>query len=352
MWLLWLCLQLAAQISPPGGGLSRSNTVRAAQGPTFISGQVFLEDGSGIDSPIAVLGGCRGVMQMLGYTDLKGHFSFDLKGNRPIDDVTAGSTRSGAVCEVSARLEGYRSSVIELDARASIDNPELGTILLHRIGAQEGRTVSLTSLKAPKAAQRAFQKGMEATRKHRTDEALAQFQKAVQLYPSYADAWFRLGHAQAEKNDADAARASFGKAIAADPKLTPPYVELTGLDVSQERWPEANEHAREAIKLDPFSAPVVYFFDALANYKLKNWQAAEKSARDLEQIDVQHHFIKINRMLAALLVAKNDYSEAAEQLRDYVKYSETGGNAESEKDVDEVKGQIAELEKKLAASSP
>lgn len=124
----------------------------------------------------------------------------------------------------------------------------------------------LTSLEAPKAARHAFDKGVDAFRKHRLDEAAARFEKAVALYPKFADAWYRLGHVQGENKQPDAARASFAKAIAADPKLVPPYVELAGLDVSQERWQDAVDHAQRAIKLDPFSSPVVYFFDALANY--------------------------------------------------------------------------------------
>jgi tetratricopeptide (TPR) repeat protein len=345
LWPIILFLTLAAQMTSPGGGLPHPSASRSNPAPVFISGQVFIEDGSSIDSPIAILGGCRGSMHMLGYSDLKGHFTFDLKSSHPIDDAASPSSHSSTICEVSARLEGFRSSSIDLTQRASIDNPEIGAILLHRVGEQEGRTVSITSLQAPKSARRAFDKGMDATRKHRLDEAAAQFEKAVALYPKYADAWYRLGHVQVEKKQTDTGRASFGKAILADGKLVPPYVELAALDVSQDRWQDAVGHAQRAIKLDPFSSPVVYFFDALANYSLKNWNAAEKSARDLQQLDVQHHYIKINRMLAALLTARNNFSEAADQLRDYLKY----GNQEAAKDVDEVRGQLAELEKRLAA---
>lgn len=54
-------------------------------------------------------------------------------------------------------------------------------------------------------------------------------------------------------------------------------------------------------------------------------------------------------MLAAILAARNDYSDAAEQLRDYLKYAREGGNREASRCVDEVRGQLAELEKRLAA---
>jgi tetratricopeptide (TPR) repeat protein len=151
---------------------------------------------------------------------------------------------------------------------------------------------------------------------------------------------------QVQKNDEISGRASFAKAIAADPKLVPPYVELAALNVNQGQWQEALVYAGQAIKLDSFSVPAVYFFDALANYKLHNWEATEKSARQLEKLDTGHRYIKINRILGALLAARNDYAGAAEQLRDYLKF------ARDADDANEVRTQLAELEKKLPAATP
>jgi tetratricopeptide (TPR) repeat protein len=326
------------------GGMPRMNPTRPASRNTFISGQVFLEDGASVSSPISIVGGCRGSMQLLGYTDLKGHFSIDLKANSMVEDATSGASRSSSVCEIAARLDGYRSNSIDLSQRGSLDNPDLGTILLHRIGEQEGSTVSMTSLQAPRAAKRAFDKGMDLSRKNRLDEAVKQFEKAVGLYPKYADAWYRLGHVQVQQNAGDAARASFAKSIACDPKLVPPHVELSALNVNDGKWQEALINTQRAIKLDPFGVPAVYFFDALANYNLHNWAATERSSRELQRLDTQHRFIKINRILGTVLAAKNDYAGAAEQLRDYLKFDPGA------KDAGEVRAQLSELERRLTAA--
>ena len=349
--MLYPCLPLAAQV--PGEGVSHASVVngmprpnpavRAERRAIFITGQVFIEDGGSVSSPIAILGGCRGSLQMLGYTDMRGHFAIDVKPGNTVEDATSKEARGSAVCEVAARLEGYRSSTVDLSRQGELDHPDVGTILLHRIGDQEGSTVSLTSLKAPGGARRAFEKGMGDLHKRRLDDAAKQFHRAVTLYPQYADAWYRLGHVQGQKGDNAAARASFTKAIAADPKLVPPYVELAALNVNEGRWQEAVDYAQRAIRLDPFGAPMVYFFDALANYNLKNWTATEKSARQLQRLDTQHRYIKINRILGALLVARHDYAGAAEQMREYLQFS---GDA---KDAGEVRAQLAELDKRLAA---
>ncbi len=321
------------------GGFPRLNNPRTPARNLFITGQVFIEDGATVSSPITVVGGCHGATQVLGYTDLKGHFGIDVKPGNSVEDATSPNARGSPVCEVSARLDGYRSNTIDVSQRNGLDNSDIGTILLHRIGDQEGRTVSLTSLQAPGNAKRAFDKGMALARKNRFDEAARQFQKAVALYPRYADAWCRLGHAQVQKNDTEAGRASFAKAVAVDPKLVPPYVELAALNLNQRRWQEAVENTRRAIRLDPFGVPEVYFFDAVANYTLHNWDAAEKSARQLQRLDRQHRYIKVDRMLGAILAARNDYAGAAEQLREYLKFSAT--------DAAEVRAQLADLEKRL-----
>src|SRR5690348_9982125 len=81
-FILTLATTLPAQ--PPGiggnpSGLPRINRERALPANTFITGDIFLEDGGGISSPISIVGGCRGAMHVLGYSDLKGHFTIDLK---------------------------------------------------------------------------------------------------------------------------------------------------------------------------------------------------------------------------------------------------------------------------------
>jgi tetratricopeptide (TPR) repeat protein len=310
----------------------------------LITGQVFIEDGSAITSPISIVGGCRGAMQLLGYTDMQGHFAIDsTRSGGVLEDASSGASRNQSLCEIAARLEGYRSSSIDLTGRGSAENPEVGTILLHRVGEQEGSTVSLTSLQAPKSARRAFDKGMASFREDRLDDAAKQFDKAVTLYPKYADAWYRLGHVQIQQDNPTAGRASFNKAIAADPKLVPPYVELAGLCASAGQWREAADASQRAIRLDPFSAPAVYFFNSLANYNLQNWDASERSARKLQELDPQHHYLKINRILGALLAAKSDYAGAADQLRDYLKF------AGDVKDAAEVRAQLAQLDTRLAA---
>ena len=147
------------------------------------------------------------------------------------------------------------------------------------------------------------------------------------------------GRLQLSQKNTEGARTSFGQAIAADPKLVTPYVELAILDARDGKWKETAESTGKAIRLDPVDFPVAFYFDAVANYNLQNFEAAEKSARQLQKLDTQHHYPMADRILASVLADRKDYSGAAQQMRNYLKFAGTA------KDADEVRGQLQQIEK-------
>src|ERR1035437_5561520 len=91
-------------------------------------------------------------------------------------------------------------------------------------------TPAAGSLAAPKNAQKAFDKGVEAVKNKKNEEAAKNFEEAVKLYPQYAEAWYELGRVQASLNQAAASRQSFDAALKADPSYTPPYMKIAQLE--------------------------------------------------------------------------------------------------------------------------
>lgn len=191
------------------------------QRPIYISGKVMLDDGTPPPDPVMIERVCNGTPRPEAYTDFKGHFSFQLGQNMNVmPDASFGSGMdsgpgnsgsfssvpgmggrpSGGVterdlmnCELRVNLPGFRSEAVSLAGRRFMDNPDVGTIILHRLGNVEGLTISATSLMAPKDAKKAYEKGLEALKKKKSDDAQKSFQKAVEVYPKYASAWFQLG---------------------------------------------------------------------------------------------------------------------------------------------------------------
>jgi tetratricopeptide (TPR) repeat protein len=221
----------------------------------------MLEDGTAPTSRVSIQRVCGTSQRTEAYTDSRGYFSFQLGSNTSelIQDASSDSfglgrdplstptvSRSGSStgtveqrlmgCELRAQLPGYQSQSVSLSNRQPMDSPDLGVILLHRLGASEGTTVSATTLAAPKDARKAYEKGLALAKKNKFDEAQTELQKAVALYPHYAMAWCDLGRVQASLGKPDEARKSFDQSIQADQKYVPPYVDIARLQLRAKQW--------------------------------------------------------------------------------------------------------------------
>jgi len=338
----------------------------------------MIDDGTPLPEAVTIQRVCNGAAHAEGYTDSKGFFGLEL-GNRnlAVQDASefggggfgggpggggfgggmgqssqqssaGGMGSSGSFsdrrfmnCELQAKLAGYRSQVINLGNRRSMDDPNVGTILLHRVGAAEGNTVSAVSLAAPKDARKAYDRGMEALKKQKPEEARKDFAKAVELYPKFAAAWNELGKLQAP-NDVESARKSFGAAVEADPKFTAPYMQLAVLGLHEKNWQDVAELTDRVMKLDPFDYPQAFFYNAVANYNLKRMEAAEQSAVQAEKLDTRHVLPQVNQLLGMLAAMRKDFTAAAAQFRNYLKIAPDGPEAAT------VRSQLVEVEKIVA----
>jgi len=340
--------------------------------PVPITGRVMLDDGGPPPETVVIERVCNGTSRNEGYTDHKGYFSIDLGMERgvlqdastggglfgdtgmsvPGQGQTGSGMGGGAMadrrymnCDLRANLPGYRSQLVSLANRRPMDSPDIGTIFLHRLGNAEGRLISAISLAAPKDARRAFEKGSDLAKKKKLDDAMKSYQKAVDVYPKFAAAWFELGKLQAAKGQADAAHQSFHAAVEADPKYLNPYLELSRLALGAKNWRELADVTGRAVKLDPFDYPQQFFFNSVANYNLQDLDAAEKSAREAEKLDTQHHFPQVSHLLGVILAQRRDYTGAADEMRSYLKFAPGATDAAT------VRGQLDQLEKLSAQAA-
>jgi tetratricopeptide (TPR) repeat protein len=242
-------------------------------------------------------------------------------------------------CSLQASLPGFRSDTVNLATHRALDNPDVGVIILHRIGNVEGLTISATSRMAPKDAQKAYEKGRNEFKKERLENAQKELEKAVTVYPKYATAWFELGRVQEERKDVEGARKSYGQALEADAKFVSPLLSLAAMSMREKQWQEAADYTDRLLRLNPIDFPQAYYFNSLANYYMKKLDVAEKSAREGISRDTAHQYAKMNQVLGVLLAQKQDIPGCLEQLKAYLRYAPTAP------DVEQVKKQIAEVEK-------
>jgi tetratricopeptide (TPR) repeat protein len=335
--------------------------------PIFLSGTVVMEGGAGPASDVAIQRMCSGGPRTVAFTDTKGHFSFQwgssggimqdasesgsAGGMRTGDDIGANGFRTGGGlpgqnmqgCELIADAPGFRPAWLDLSNHRGGDNPDLGTIILHRIAGVEGTSVSITALNAPKDARKAWAKGTELLHKSKAAEAEKALEKAVGIYPKYANAWFDLGRARLQRQAQAAAREAFLKAIDADGKLIGPWLELGKMAVIQRNWPDAARYLDRALELDPVDYPRLWYEDALADYHVRNFERAEKNTREALKVPVANRDPHADQLLGLLLMRKQDYAGADEALRAYVQHSPNAG------DLERVREQIEEIDSHLSA---
>jgi tetratricopeptide (TPR) repeat protein len=326
-WPLASGTAIGSPVPSPGIALrdqGRSRTV-------FLSGRVVVDEDMPLQQPAAIEMNCAGRIYTQGYTDAKGYFSFELRGRNNLLSKDAGDNLNGAegwqICEVQASLSGFVSESVPLSS-ASISTSLIQSrpIVLHSVTRAEGNMVSATSAAAPPKAQKELQKGVEEARKGKLDSAQSRFQKAVNLYPKYAEAWLDLGRVQLQQDQFDAARQSFQEALAADSKLVGAYSELADLALREKHWQELADATDHILQLDP-AGPQYWYLNSAANYELKKVDKAEKSILQGLRLDVRNAIPRMQYLLAAILALKKDYRGAADHIRSYLRLAPHAADA-------------------------
>jgi tetratricopeptide (TPR) repeat protein len=247
----------------------------------------------------------------------------DDTGGRPMGDSTGGqrnAARDMRECDLQATLPGFTSQQVMLAGKVSdFGTADIGTVVLHRMGHVEGFTISATSALAPAKAKKLYEQGREQQKKNKLDSAQEKFSKAVAIYPKYAVAWFELGTVQLEKNDVGSAKNSFLQAIAADRTYISPYEKLAQIAINERQWKDLADNTDELLRLNPISFPRYWLYNSIANYNLKSFDKAEKSAEAGMNIDAKHELPKLEYMLGMALVQKHDYANALAHIRNYIR---------------------------------
>jgi tetratricopeptide (TPR) repeat protein len=239
-------------------------------------------------------------------------------------------------CRITISVKGYKETTVTLYSDA--------VVVLHQMGDPEGSTVSVTSLRVPKAAAKAYDKGIAALADEKLPVAQKQFEQAVALYPEYAQAWSHLGETLEQESQIREAVAACEHAVQADGKYIRPYLQLMRMAVKEKRMEEAAALGERAMRLNPVEFPGIFYYDAEANYKLKHLDVAEKAAQRAIELDTTHQYPGAECLLGMILADKGDNHGALQHLNAYLALAPRADDAA------EVRRRVEELQK--AAPAP
>ena len=329
----------------PFGG-QQNDPFGAQQRPLYLNGRVVTSDGLPPSEPVVVQRVCTGNTFPEGYTDSKGRFSFRVGGDATLltrdasvsgAGISQGSMMSGgaytavgmrqigmgrfdlSACTLRAELSGYRSDDLQLGMYSVMENNDVGTIVLHRIEGLLGDVVSAMTLKAPKAAQKAYQSGLREMRKKKPNykKAITQYTKAVGEYPEFAAAWAAMGDAKVASEDAAGAMEAYSKAVEADPKYLRPYEPLIKMAVDQSDWPGLETWGSAYLELNP-NAGNVRFLTAVAALNSGKPEKAEEMVLAMQASEDSKKFPQSFQIMGMIHEQRAEFEKAAGQYRSFI----------------------------------
>jgi tetratricopeptide (TPR) repeat protein len=213
-----------------------------------------------------------------------------------------------AVFDIPATEAIHRETVrVSFTKPASADNNAVGP-----------PTVSKNSLNIPGKARDAFNHAMEAYARNDLPQARREFERAIALYPQYADAHNNFGVMLLKANDKANARAQFQAALADDPKLATAHLNLARLALSNNDSRAAETELDAAVAIDPQLLPAQ---DLLASTAYRNGELdkALEVARRVHAIPHHEAFADAHLVAGQVLLEKKLPNDAAAEYEAFIR---------------------------------
>ncbi len=316
----------------------------------MLTGKVAAEDGRAPDASVEVVLECGSEVRAHAFSSQNGSFSITI-GIQTSPTSLVSPQNGGArlstdwsSCDLYGVLAGYKSERIHVSQAPTSGIAEMGTITLHPTSTDHTFSVSVTSLAAPDKAKQALRKGEEQAKKGKWSAACDYFKRAISAYPRYALAWLELGRAQARQNSFVEAQESFRESVKQDSGFVPGYDALARLALQQGNWKDLADVTQRILQFAPDSGPEYWFFNAVANYNLKNAPVAETSIQRALRQDPKHQIPQMEYLYGLILAEKRDYNSAIEHVNTYLQLAPQAADADSARKA------LAELEKRSQLS--
>lgn len=286
---------------------------------------------------VALTGGTVGS----NFTRGNGEFEFDNVGQ---GTFTVVANMMGYV-STSERVEVSFGSVLGLDIemrRAADDSAA---------PAGGPSKVSIRELSIPRKAHEAMQNGlMLLYGKSDYKGSVKQFERAIQAYPDYYEAYAAMGMAYIRLNDPANAERMLRKSIeVSHDQYVEAFTLLADFFSNSKRFEDAEPPARKGVELDSESWQANSEL-ARALVGLNRSAEAEKNAQKAVKLAPENPQLRL--LLANIHMNVQNYPALVEDLNDYLKLAPKGEFAEqARKQRDEIQQHLAEIENPPAEQS-
>jgi predicted Zn-dependent protease len=210
--------------------------------PVTVHGQVHYSSGAAADNVTVRLELFSGGIQAEAQTDRLGKFRF--------------TNLAPAMYYVTVHMPGYLDAQQQVDLQTNITEYVMLQLVPDKSDSANNSTVTgVINVSVPPKARAEFDLGRAAMLADKADEGIAHLEKAVQIFPGYAEAQLLLGTAYMDKGAWDKAENTLRHARKLEPKMPVVFFALGEVYFRQKKYKEAEANLVEGLKLDDKSVP-------------------------------------------------------------------------------------------------
>jgi tetratricopeptide (TPR) repeat protein len=182
-------------------------------------------------------------------------------------------------------------------------------------------TISVGGMNIESEARDQFNAGCAAIQKKKLKDAEERLNRVVALNPKYAAAWVLLGQINKDQGNTKEAEKACTQARDADTNYLPGYLCLAALAAHDEKWDKVADLTNQVMGMHPVRAPGAAYYNGVANFYLKQWDGAEKSALLALQDSSKAQKSELHWLLAKIYEQKHDRVSEAAQLHEFLDLS-------------------------------
>jgi tetratricopeptide (TPR) repeat protein len=267
---------------------------------------------------VELISGSSGTQMAVTYTDDEGRAHFA--------NVSIGTYQ---VSVSGQSIQATISDIIDVDPRKSTQSVSVRVKPSEESGANVsnggGAIVSAGDLKVPEQASKEFDKASALIAKQQWQKAIDQLNRALALYPAYAEAYTNLGVVYARLGDSGKEREALQKAIAANDHFAPALVNLARLEIKEHNFTAAETQLKQATSADPADARTMAL---LAQVQLLDHHYEDAIASAAKVHTMSHDADALVHYVAARAYERlNRLSEAVGELKIFLAEEPAGPRA-------------------------
>jgi tetratricopeptide (TPR) repeat protein len=187
--------------------------------------------------------------------------------------------------------------------------------------------VAAADLNIPESARKEFDKANQFVTKENWQRAIERLNKAITIYPQYAQAYNNLGVAYGHLGDRVRNIEALQKAISLNDHFAAAYLNLARLAIVDRDFPQAEVLLNKATAIDPTDAQIL---SALANMELLNhhYEQALATCRRAHSTARGGHAV-VHYVAARIFEQENRPLDAVAELRVFLSEEQSGPRADA-----------------------